>query len=212
MSISQRALFPRRGNEVSQSWRPSSGRMARSARTAAPGSHLCPEGRALQAQPEAPRRRRAPGLKKCGHCRKHFTVRVGTIFEDSHIPLHKWLQADAPAGSQQEGHSRNQLHRMLEITYKTAWFMGTVSAKRCVTVSAPGRRWRYRRDRRDHLRPRGDPPSAAPAKAGASPLRAHNTLSWRSWSAAGVRSYHVDGSTVAEVIPIVPPMSPAKRT
>lgn len=65
------------------------------------------------------------GLKKCAAkgCRKQFTVRVGTIFEDSHIPLHKWLQAVHLLCASKKGISSHQLHRTLEVTYKTAWFM-----------------------------------------------------------------------------------------
>src|SRR5262245_48802297 len=64
-----------------------------------------------------------PGLKKCGHCRKQFTARVGTVFESSHIPLHKWLQATHLLYSSKKGISSHQLHRVLEITYEAAWFM-----------------------------------------------------------------------------------------
>ena len=63
------------------------------------------------------------GLKKCGVCRKQFTVRVGTIFEDSHIALHLWLQAIHLMCSSKKGISSNQLHRTLGVTLKTAWFM-----------------------------------------------------------------------------------------
>jgi transposase-like protein len=63
------------------------------------------------------------GLKKCGKCRKQFTVRVGTVFESSHIPLHKWFQAVHLLCSSKKGISSHQLHRVLEITYKSAWFM-----------------------------------------------------------------------------------------
>ncbi|SLN43932.1 IS1595 family transposase [Oceanibacterium hippocampi] len=63
------------------------------------------------------------GLKKCGHCRKQFTVRVGTVFEASHVPLHKWFQATFLMVSSKKGISAHQLHRVLEVTYKTAWFM-----------------------------------------------------------------------------------------
>lgn len=63
------------------------------------------------------------GLKKCGHCRKQFTARVGTVFESSHIPLHKWLQATHLLCSSKKGISSHQLHRILEITYEAAWFM-----------------------------------------------------------------------------------------
>jgi len=63
------------------------------------------------------------GLLKCGACRNQFTVTVGTIFEDSHIPLNKWLMAIYLICSSKKGISANQLHRMLGITYKSAWFM-----------------------------------------------------------------------------------------
>ncbi len=63
------------------------------------------------------------GLKKCGACRKQFTVKVGTVFESSHIPLHKWLQATYLMCSSKKGISSLQLQRTLEITYKSAWFM-----------------------------------------------------------------------------------------
>lgn len=64
-----------------------------------------------------------PGLRKCGQCRKQFTVKVGTVFESSHIPLYKWLQATYLMASSKKGISSHQLHRTLEVTYKTAWFM-----------------------------------------------------------------------------------------
>ena len=63
------------------------------------------------------------GLKKCGACRKQFTVKVGTVFEDSHVPLNKWFQAAYLLSSSKKGFSAHQLHRTLEVTYKTAWFM-----------------------------------------------------------------------------------------
>ena len=63
------------------------------------------------------------GLKYCGQCRKQFTVRIGTIFEESHLPMTKWLQAIFLMSSSKKGVSSHQLHRTLECTYKTAWFL-----------------------------------------------------------------------------------------
>lgn len=63
------------------------------------------------------------GLWKCRECRKQFTVRKGTIFEESHIEMHKWLQAIHLMVSSKKGISSHQLHRVLEITYKSAWFL-----------------------------------------------------------------------------------------
>ncbi|TPL89290.1 IS1595 family transposase [Mesorhizobium sp. B2-3-14] len=63
------------------------------------------------------------GLYKCSDCRKKFTVRMGTIFEESHLPLHIWLQALHAMCASKKGVSAHQLHRALDITYKSAWFM-----------------------------------------------------------------------------------------
>lgn len=63
------------------------------------------------------------GLHKCYQCRKPFTVRIGTIFESSHVPLHIWLQAMYLIAGSKKGISSNQLHRTLGVTLKTAWFM-----------------------------------------------------------------------------------------
>src|SRR6267378_776405 len=64
------------------------------------------------------------GLWKCAGCKKQFTVTVKTIFEDSHIPLHKWLLAIHLMCSSKKGISAHQLMRNLGIKqYKSAWFM-----------------------------------------------------------------------------------------
>jgi transposase-like protein len=63
------------------------------------------------------------GLYKCYQCRQQFTVKVGTVFESSHVKLHIWLQAVALLTSSKKGISSNQLHRTLGVTLKTAWFM-----------------------------------------------------------------------------------------
>ncbi len=64
------------------------------------------------------------GTYKCYECRKPFTVKVGTIFESSHVKMHLWLQAIFLIASSKKGISANQLHRTLGVTLKTAWFMG----------------------------------------------------------------------------------------
>ncbi len=63
------------------------------------------------------------GVYKCYDCRKPFTVKVGTIFESSHVPLRLWLQTIFLIASSKKGISSNQLHRTLGVTLKTAWFM-----------------------------------------------------------------------------------------
>src|SRR4051794_22665839 len=64
-----------------------------------------------------------PGWWYCGACQDKFTVRVGTVMERSHIPLHKWLLAFRLMASSKKGVSAHQVHRTLGITYKSAWFL-----------------------------------------------------------------------------------------
>jgi transposase-like protein len=75
------------------------------------------------------------GLKKCYDCRKQFTVRVGTIFERSHLPLHVWFQAAYLMRSSKKGISSNHLQWTFGVTLQTAWFMRQPCAY--------GRRWQH---------------------------------------------------------------------
>jgi transposase-like protein len=63
------------------------------------------------------------GLWKCSGCRKTFRVTMNTIFEDSHIPLHKWMMAIHLMCASKKGMSAHQMHRMLGLGYRAAWFM-----------------------------------------------------------------------------------------
>jgi len=108
-----------------------------------PQGPVCPkcggEGYALhgvmgKATKSAPAQERL-GLKKCRACRAQFTVRIGTVFEESRAPLHLWLQAIALLAASKKGISANQLHRTLGVTLKTAWFM----AHRIRMAMAPAR-------------------------------------------------------------------------
>src|SRR5258708_7664409 len=93
-----------------------------------PDGPVCPhcglvdEAYKLQSKPGAKKPIRR-GVWKCAGCRKPFTVTVGTIFEDSKIPLNKWVIAVHLLCASKKGMSAHQLHRMLGITYKSAWFM-----------------------------------------------------------------------------------------
>jgi len=144
-------------------------------------------------------------LWKCRACRKQFTVTVGTIFESSHIPLHKWLLAFYLLCSSKKGMSAHQLHRMLGVTYKTAWFMfhrvreamsdPAFSAKLSGVVEVDET---YVGGKRKGMGTRGRPPEGDPKKVpvvalverGAecgprrsptSPLRSHRARSERTW-------------------------------
>ena len=77
----------------------------------------------LEPKPSAKGKHVRKGVWKCGGCREQFTVTVGTIFEDSHIPLSKWLLAYHLLCASKKGMSAHQLHRMLKVTYRSAWFM-----------------------------------------------------------------------------------------
>jgi transposase-like protein len=63
------------------------------------------------------------GLKKCGECRQQFTAKIGTVFEDAKLPLHKMLQAVHLMMSSKKGISSHQLSRILEIQCNSAWFL-----------------------------------------------------------------------------------------
>lgn len=64
-----------------------------------------------------------PGLYSCAACRKPFTATVGTVLEDSHVPMSKWLMAMFILCSSKKSVSAHQMHRMIGVTYKTAWFL-----------------------------------------------------------------------------------------
>ncbi|HWA30052.1 MAG TPA: IS1595 family transposase [Rhizomicrobium sp.] len=89
-----------------------------------PNGTICPHcgvvGEATELKGDSTR----PGVWKCRACEKPFTVTVGTVFEDSKVPLTKWLLAAQLLTSSKKGISSHQLSRMLGVTYKTAWFMG----------------------------------------------------------------------------------------
>jgi transposase-like protein len=70
-----------------------------------------------------PEKRIRLGLHRCGDCKRQFTVKVGTVFEASKVKLHLWLQAVVLMTASKKGISAHQLHRVLGVTYKTAWFM-----------------------------------------------------------------------------------------
>jgi transposase-like protein len=76
----------------------------------------------MQSGPEA-KKPMTRGSYKCAACRERFTVRIGTIFEDSHTPFRKWLMAMHLMTSSKKGISSHQLARELKVTIKTAWFL-----------------------------------------------------------------------------------------
>jgi len=89
-----------------------------------PEGAVCPHCQSKNVRELSGKSHRA-GLRQCNEkeCRQQFTVTVGTVFERSKVPLNKWLLATHLMTSSKKGMSAHQIHRMLGVTYKTAWFM-----------------------------------------------------------------------------------------
>jgi transposase-like protein len=88
-----------------------------------PDGPICPHCEAIDQATRLQGKSTRPGLLKCRACEKPFSVTVGTVFERSKIKLHLWVYATHLLTSSKKGISSHQLHRMLGVTYKTAWFM-----------------------------------------------------------------------------------------
>jgi len=89
-----------------------------------PDGAYCPHCKGTESRKLEGKSHRA-GLYQCknSECRKQFTVTVGTVFERSKVPLNKWLLATHLLTASKKGMSAHQIHRMIGVTYKTAWFM-----------------------------------------------------------------------------------------
>jgi len=139
------------------------------------------------------------GLWKCYQCRKQFTVKVGTIFESSHVAMHLWLQAMYLLCSSKKGISSNQLSRTLGVTLKTAWFMShrIREAMRVLGLEPMGGPDRIvEADETFIGRLEGEPKRAK----GSAHKNVVLTLVERGGAA---RSFHVDSTSVAQIVPIV---------
>jgi transposase-like protein len=88
-----------------------------------PNGPVCPHCGGADRQTKLQGESHRAGLHFCGHCRQQYTVTVGSVFERSKVPLHKWVLATHLMCSFKKGMSAHQLHRTLGVTYKTAWFM-----------------------------------------------------------------------------------------
>jgi transposase-like protein len=88
-----------------------------------PNGPVCPHCGSLEKLGKIAGPSARAGLYYCGSCKSQFTVTVGTIFERSKVPLSKWWSAVHLLASSKKGISTHQLHRMLGVTYQTAWFM-----------------------------------------------------------------------------------------
>jgi transposase-like protein len=89
-----------------------------------PDGPVCPHCGVLNEATELRGESTRAGLYKCRACQKPFTATIGTVYERSHIPLHKWLLATHLLCASKKGISAHQLWRMLGLgSYRTAWFM-----------------------------------------------------------------------------------------
>jgi transposase-like protein len=141
------------------------------------------------------------GLRKCCEkvCRKQFTVKVGTVFESAHIPLNKMLQAVYLMSASKKGVSAHQLHRILEITYKSAWFLchRIREAMRDGALAPMGGAGSIVEVDETFIGRKKNTPKA---KAGYGHKNAVLSLVERGGS---VRSFHVDTVRKADVMPII---------
>lgn len=141
------------------------------------------------------------GLWKCyaKECRKQFTVRVGTVFESAHIPLHKCLQALYLMTSSKKGISSHQLHRILEVTYKSAWFLAhrIREAMRDGTLAPMGGAGGIVEVDETYIgRLKGQ-------KKRASGYAHKNTVLTLVERGGRARSFHIDSATAGNIVPIV---------
>ncbi len=139
------------------------------------------------------------GLYKCYQCRKPFTVRMGTVFESSHVALHLWLQAIHLLCSSKKGISSNQLHRTLGVTLKTAWFLchRIREAMRDGSLDPMGGAGGIVEADETYIGKLADVPKQ---RGGSAHKNVVLTLVQRGGSA---RSFHLDGASIATIKPIV---------
>ncbi len=139
------------------------------------------------------------GVYKCYQCRQQFSVKVGTVFEDSHVPMRLWLQAMYLLSSSKKGISSNQLHRTLGVTLKTAWFMSQ-RIREAMRVTG--------------LVPMGGVGGVVEADEtfigrteGSIKRRGHGhknaVLSLVDRNSKQVRSFHIEGTSAADIVPII---------
>jgi transposase-like protein len=138
------------------------------------------------------------GLRRCGPCKRQFTVTVGTVFESSHVPLNQWLQVVYLMCSSKKGVSSHQVMRTLGVQYKTAWFMTHRIRAAMDAGSLPpfgGEGMTVEIDETFIGKKEG-----AQVRRGFAHKRAVMTLVQRGGSA---RSFHVDGTSAADLLPII---------
>lgn len=145
------------------------------------------------------------GLYKCAECSKQFTVRMGTIFESSHIELHKWLQAIHLMCSSKKGISAHQLHRILECTYKTAWFLAhrIREAMRSDDFTPMGGAGKVVEADETFIGRLAGMPRKHPSGRRGGNAAIKNTVLTLVERGGRARSFHIESTTVSQIVPIV---------
>ena len=144
-----------------------------------------------------------PGVHQCNECREQFTVTVKTVFERSKIPLTKWLAALFLLTASKKGMSSHQMHRMLGISYKSTWFMTHRLREAMRVGNLPpmgGKGKTVEADETVIGRLEGAPKSSKKMGGRSGYRNVALTLVERGGSA---RSFHVTGTTIAELKPII---------
>jgi transposase-like protein len=139
-----------------------------------------------------------PGLYQCAECRDQFTVTVKTVFERSKIPLTKWLAALFLLTASKKGVSAHQIHRSLDISYKSAWFMmhRLREALRTGGLAPMGGSGKIVESDETYI----GRLAGFPAKGGTATKNIVLTLVERGGSA---RSFHIDSTSIADIAPIL---------
>lgn len=141
------------------------------------------------------------GLYKCAACRSQFTVRMGSIFEESHLPLTKWLQAIHLMSSSKKGISAHQMHRILECTYEAAWFLChrirlAMASGDFTPMGGAGKFVEVDETYIGRL-------SGMPKQTSGGSSSFKNTVLTLVERGGISRSFHIDSTTVARIVPIV---------
>jgi transposase-like protein len=166
-----------------------------------PGGPVCPHCGGVDRISKIkanPAKRVRLGLHKCGQCGKQFTAKVGTVFEHARIPLHKMLQAVHLMACSKKGVSAHQLHRILQVQYRTAWFLAhrIREAMRSGEFAPMGGAGKIVEADETFIGKK----AGRPQHRGYAHKRAVLTLVNRKGEA---RSFHVDGTSAAHLVPIL---------
>jgi transposase-like protein len=168
-----------------------------------PNGPICPHCRGTERISKMGGKSTRIGTYKCyaRECRKQFTVKVGTVFEDSHVPMRLWLQAMYLLCSSKKGISSNQLHRTLGVTLKTAWFMShrIREAMRVVGMEPMGGAGEIVEIDETFVGRLEGQPKSRPGNQ--STIR--NTVLALVTRDGSARTFHVDATTSGQLLPII---------